>query len=80
MGDGWGIQRLLDGDSEAEDGVMAIHEDRVGHLWVWRDLSGIARYRSVGAGLEDAGLPPPQAAACGSPPRATASFSSTARA
>ncbi len=52
------IDRLVDPDRETEDGVMAIHEDRSGDLWVWRDLGGLARYRTSGAGLVDAGLPP----------------------
>ena len=56
--DGRHIERLVAGDAEVEDGVMAMLEDRAGHLWVWRDLSGIARYRITAGGLEDAGLPP----------------------
>ena len=43
--DGRRIERLVDGDAEAEDGVMAMLEDSAGHLWVWRDLSSLARYR-----------------------------------
>ena len=46
-------------DKEADERIDdAIHEDRGGHLWVWRDLSGIVRYRIAGGDLTDVGLPP----------------------
>ena len=58
MRDGRRIERLAGTDSEATDGVMAILEDRSGHLWVWREHSGLARYRIDGTTLADVGLPP----------------------